>query len=216
MSTQRNNLFNAVAAALTPLAVDVEDQQLRQLAELALLLDKWSKKINLTAIRELDGIVKLHLADSLTIAELIHGNTVLDVGTGGGFPGLPLAIIQPKRQFKLLDSSARKLRFVEQAVLELGLNNVTTEHARVPDYAPPAGFDTVTARAFASLTTILEDCGHLVAPGGRIIAMKSRSISNELRELNTIWRLRTQRLVPPEPGLDRVAVIAESATGESK
>ncbi len=204
-------LKTAIETALAQVGVSPSGHQVDQLATLVSLLQKWSKRLNLTAIKDTPGIIRLHLADSLTIHELIHGQQVIDVGTGGGFPGLPLAIMQPEVEFELLDASERKLRFVQQAALELGLRNVRICHARVPDYAPGAAFDTVTARAFASLTKIIEDCGHLLAPGGRIVAMKSRAANDEIGEISTDWHIRTVNLQAPDDNLERIAVIAEPA-----
>lgn len=214
MSMNRSSaqtLSRRIEAGLERIDVAASDAQVDQLARLVRLLEKWSKRLNLTSIKETGGIVSLHIVDSLTINHLVHGSDVIDVGTGGGFPGLPLAIMQPERRFELLDASSRKLRFVQQAALELGLANVSIRHARVPDYAPGAAFDTVTVRAFASLIKIIEDCGHLLAPAGRIVAMKSRAAEDEIGEISTDWQIRTEALQAPDDDLARVALIAEPA-----
>jgi 16S rRNA (guanine527-N7)-methyltransferase len=143
-------------------------------------LEKWNRKVNLTAIRDRNEMITAHLLDSLVVAPLVEGDSVLDVGTGAGFPGLPLAIAQPERRFTLLDSNLKKIAFVKHAVGLLGLENVSAHRARAEDYAPGHGFDTVIARALAALPRLVEMAGHHVGESGVFVAMKGRYPDEEL------------------------------------
>ena len=170
---------------------------------LALLLSelaKWNRKINLTAVRDRDQMVTLHLNDSLAARSLLQGKRILDVGTGPGFPGLPLAIVEPAREFTLLDSNNRKIMFVQHAVGVLGLDNVTPVKARAEDYAPGHRFDTVIARALASLPKLVEIAGHHVREDGVFVALKGRHPAEELEELPAPWSHEVMEL--DVPGLE--------------
>lgn len=183
------NLQPAIATGVNALGLTLNDDQLSLLCDFVGLLDKWNKAYNLTAVRDVNQMVPMHILDSLAIAPLITGATLLDVGTGPGLPGIPLAIAQPQRQFVLLDSNIKKTRFVQQAVLELGLPNVQVMHARVEEYQPSAPFDTVTARAFAPLARMLPQVGGHVAADGCVLAMKSQRADEELEQAPQGWRL---------------------------
>ena len=137
-------------------------------------LERWNRKVNLTAVRDREQMRTLHLADSLAVRPLLQGRDILDVGTGPGFPGLPLAIVEPSRQFTLLDSNNKKIMFVQHAAGLLGLENVTAIKARAEDYAPGRRFDTVIARAVASLPRPVEMAGHHVGEDGVFIAKNYR------------------------------------------
>lgn len=147
------------------------------------LLKKWNKTYNLTAITDPEEIVARHLLDSLSIAKHIKGNYILDIGAGAGFPGVPCALVLPEKQFVLLDSNGKKTRFMTQAVGELGLTNVSVVQNRVEEYRPQGCFDTITARAFSSLETIITQTTHLVCPEGEILVMKGVYPSHELQEI---------------------------------
>lgn len=174
---------NALAELATPPDPGVADRCATLLAE----LDRWNRKVNLTAIRDPDDMVTGHLLDSLVARDLLHGVAVLDVGTGAGFPGLPLAIAEPDRHFWLLDSTAKKIRFVEHAAALLGLTNVTAVAARAEDYAPGQRFDTVIARAVATVPRLLGLAGHHVGEDGVFVALKGRDPAEELEELPAGW-----------------------------
>ena len=150
-------------------------------------LERWNRKVNLTAVRDREQMRTLHLADSLAVRPLLQGRDILDVGTGPGFPGLPLAIVEPSRQFTLLDSNNKKIMFVQHAAGLLGLENVTAIKARAEDYAPGRRFDTVIARAVASLPRLVEMAGHHVGEDGVFIALKGRYPAAELEELPAPW-----------------------------
>ncbi|MBT8085504.1 MAG: 16S rRNA (guanine(527)-N(7))-methyltransferase RsmG [Woeseia sp.] len=163
-------------------------------------LARWNQRVNLTAIRNPDDMVSGHVLDSLAAAPFLRGTTVLDVGTGAGFPGLPLAIAMPARQFTLLDSNGKKIRFVQHMIGELGLKNVNTVQARAERYTLPMRFDTVIARAFAALPRILALAGHLVAETGVLLALKGKDPHAEIRELGApgdSWDCTVTRLTVP-------------------
>ena len=164
-------------------------------------LERWNRKVNLTAVRDRHQMVTLHLADSLAARPLLEGDAILDVGTGPGFPGLPLAIAEPDRHFTLLDSNNKKVMFIQHIVGLLGLENVTAVKARSEDYAPGHRFDTVIARALASLPKLLEIAGHHVREDGVFIALKGRYPEEELEELPAPWSHEVIEL--DVPGLEK-------------
>ena len=169
---------------------------------LALLdeLERWNRSYNLTAVSGREAMIAHHLLDSLSISPDLAGARVADVGTGAGFPGLPLAIVNPSRQFTLIDSSGKKTRFVAHAARTLGLGNVTVVHARAESLTPETPFDTVTARAFAPLPKLLTQVAPLCGPSTRVLAMKGRWPEKELAELPPGWRLAGSRRISV-PGL---------------
>ena len=171
---------------------------------------RWNKRVNLTAIRDPAEMITGHLLDSLSARPLVRGRTVLDVGTGAGFPGLPLAIVEPERSFTLVDSSNKKVRFVEHIAGLLGLGNVTAVKARTEDFAPGNRFDTVIARAVAALPRLVEIAGHHVGEGGVFVALKGRYPAEELEQLPDTWDSNVTEL--KVPGLEagsRHAVLIE-------
>ena len=155
-----------------------------KLAALLDELDKWNRRVNLTAIRNRKEMITAHILDSLVARPLLEGVSVLDVGTGAGFPGLPLAIVAPDMQFTLLDSNNKKIMFVQHAAGLLGLDNVTAVKGRGEDYAPGQRFDTVIARALAALPRLVEIAGHHVGEDGVFIALKGRYPAAELEQMN--------------------------------
>ncbi len=138
------------------------------------LIQKWNRAFNLTAITDLDQMVIRHLLDSLSILPFINVSPVLDVGTGAGLPGIPLALARPDIEFVLLDSNGKKTRFLTQVKIELGIENIEIIHSRVEDYRPGKTFSIVTCRAFAALNTILVRTQHLLTSETRILAMKGK------------------------------------------
>lgn len=168
MSDDRTRLARGAAA----LGLALDAPTLDRLLAYRDLLAKWNRAYNLTAVREPAAMIEKHLLDSLSVAPYLQGDRVCDVGTGGGLPGVPLAIVQPGRQFTLLDSNGKKTRFLVQVAAELRLPNVTVVHARAEQHQPERPYDTVVTRAFATLADMLAASGHLLAPGGVFLAMK--------------------------------------------
>lgn len=154
------------------------------------LLAKWNRAYNLTAIRDADQMVARQLLDSLSILPWINSDRVLDVGAGGGLPGIPLALARPEVAFTLLDSNSKKSRFLLQCKLELKLDNVTPVQSRAEAYRPSRPFNLITSRAFTALPNLVDWCGHLLAPGGRFLAMKGRFPGDEVAALPAGWRLQ--------------------------
>ena len=138
------------------------------------LMYKWNRAYNLTAIRDLDQMVIRHLLDSLSILPYIDQSPILDVGTGAGLPGIPLALCLADKKFVLLDSNGKKTRFLNQVKIELGIENLQVIHSRVEQYRPAFDMGIITCRAFAALNTILERTQHLVTSSTRILAMKGK------------------------------------------
>lgn len=163
--------------------------QAQQLQRYLQLLQRWNKVYNLTAVRDPAQMQLLHLDDSLSVAPFIRGESCLDVGSGAGLPGIPLAIIQPERQFTLLDTNGKKTRFMQQAVLELGLKNVQVVQTRVESWQPGRCFDAIISRAFASLYDFVTFTGKHACENGILYAMKGRYPETELAELPQGWKL---------------------------
>jgi 16S rRNA (guanine527-N7)-methyltransferase len=170
-------------AGIDALNLTVNQAQVDKLLDLLLLLKKWNSAFNLTAVTNLQQMVVVHLLDSLSLTPFMHGCQILDVGTGAGFPGLPLAITQPDQRFVLLDSNLKKTRFVQQAILELDINNVVVVHQRIEDYRPDAQFDIVFARAVSSLSFMVDNVADLVVKGGTILMPKGRFPQQEIDAL---------------------------------
>jgi 16S rRNA (guanine527-N7)-methyltransferase len=153
------------------------------------LLYKWNKTYSLTALREQDKAVSHHLLDSLAILSFVPAGSLLDVGSGGGMPGIPLAIACPELQVTLLDSNSKKAAFLQQAAIELGLANISVHGGRVEQYHPPVGFSAITSRAFAELADFVSLSSHLLAPGGHWLAMKGLRPDEEMARLPATVRV---------------------------
>lgn len=167
---------------LRKLGLEVSTQTQQKLIDYIQLMLKWNKAYNLTSIRELDSMVIRHVLDSLSILPFIDSSPVLDVGTGPGLPGIPLALCLPDYQFVLLDSNGKKTRFLTQCKIDLKLENIDIIHSRVEDYQPGFGFEIITCRAFAALNTILDRTQHLLTSTTRVMAMKGKDELPELAE----------------------------------
>ncbi|HEU4603640.1 MAG TPA: 16S rRNA (guanine(527)-N(7))-methyltransferase RsmG [Steroidobacteraceae bacterium] len=178
-------------------------------------LDEWNQRMNLTAIRERPQQVTKHLLDSLSVAKFIRGPRVLDVGTGAGFPGLPLAIAMPDIQFTLLDSTAKKLKFIEHAAHAIGASNVETVHTRAESFRPKERFDTVVSRAVGAVGVFVEWAGHLCIGGGRLLAMKGRYPTEELQKLPSGWKVAAVHRLSV-PGLDEERHLVEVCRSHDK
>jgi 16S rRNA (guanine527-N7)-methyltransferase len=164
-------------------------------------LEAGNAQFNLTAIRDRLGMLRKHVLDSLSLQPYLRGVRVADIGTGAGFPGLPLAIVNPQRRFTLVEATGKKARFVVQTAERLGCANVQVEHARAERYRPSELFDTVVARALSSLADFAAYAGHLCTPDGRLLAMKGKRPDEEISALPKSFRvLAVHRL--KVPGLD--------------
>jgi len=183
------------------LGVSLSGQQAARLLRLLDELARWNRSYNLTAIRTPSAMLTHHLLDSLAVSSALGGTRIADVGTGAGFPGLPLAVVNPERQFTLIDSVAKKLRFVAHAVELLGLENVTPLQARVEKLRVDTPFETVVARAFAPLPKLLSAVARLCGPQTQVLAMKGKLPRAELAALPAGWRIVQSRQLLI-PGLD--------------
>ncbi|MSP28767.1 MAG: 16S rRNA (guanine(527)-N(7))-methyltransferase RsmG [Methylococcales bacterium] len=193
-----------LASGLTALNLPHTPEQIEQLLAFIKLIAKWNKAYNLTAVRNNEDMARLHILDSLVILPYIEGKRVIDIGTGAGLPGIPLAIFLSEVDFVLLDSNAKKTRFVQQVILELKLKNVSVLHSRVEGYQPELGFDTVTMRAFASLPDIMKLTAHLLNENGVLLAMKGQIPEAELADIKAKVTLITIHV--PEVEAERCLV----------
>jgi 16S rRNA (guanine527-N7)-methyltransferase len=161
-------------------------------------LEQGNAQFNLTAIRDRLGMLQKHVLDSLSLQPYLRGERLADVGTGAGFPGLVLSVVNPRRRFTLIEATSKKARFVEQTVKRLGLDNVLVVNSRAENYRPFELFDTVFARALSSLADFVAYAGHLCTPGGRLLAMKGKRPEGEISALPRAFRvLAVHRLSVP-------------------
>ena len=183
------------------LGVRLDEAQGDLLWRFSHLLRERNAHINLTSIVSLEGILTLHMLDSLSVAShLGDSRKVIDVGTGGGFPGIPLAVACPERQFTLIDGTQKKIRFVSEAIEALGIGNATALAARAENLPKQDRFEAVVVRAVGTLPDVLHNVSRLVAPGGRLLAMKGRMPADEITALPRVWHAAVSRL--QVPGLD--------------
>lgn len=211
MDTTRIN--SRLQEATGRLGEPLPDGALDRFAEYLGLLAKWNQTWNLTAVRDPEEMVSRHIADSLSVRPWLNGKSLVDVGSGAGLPGIPLAIAEPDRQFLLVDSALKRTRFMVQAAALLGLANVTVVHSRAQDYRPDTGFDTVISRAFASLADFVAAAGHLASPTGQLLAMKGRHPGEEIAALPGSWQVASVSAIGV-PGLEaeRHVVIMNQAS----
>lgn len=153
------------------------------------LMNQWNRVFNLTAIHNPQDMVLLHILDSLAINSFLHGNRIIDVGSGAGLPGIPLAMINPEKKFVLLDSNSKKTHFLTQAVINLKLKNVEVVHARCEEFHPEKGFDSIVTRAFASIEDMLIATKHLLTPNGQFLAMKGVYPELELQQISDDFKV---------------------------
>ncbi len=197
----RSELVRAISEGAQALAPSADGglsaDSVERLATLIEELGRWGRRINLTAIRDPRAMVSGHVLDSLAVRPLLHGRRVIDIGTGAGFPGLPLAIVESDREFLLLDANGKKLGFVQHIIGLLGLKNATVAKARAEDYAPGERFDTVIARALAAIARLTELGGHLLGEDGVLLALKGKLPTEELDDLSGLWEYSVTKLKVP-------------------
>lgn len=183
---------------LQQLNIQADAEQLEKLQAYLQLLQRWNKVYNLTAVRKPADMLPLHIFDSLAVAEHIQGDNCLDVGSGAGLPGIPLAIMQAERQFTLLDTNGKKARFIQQAIIQLGLSNATVVQARVEAWQPDTTFDAIISRAFASIEDFVNISAMHLKARGTLYAMKGQYDQAEIAALPKGFVLsKTHKLAIP-------------------
>jgi len=177
------SLDEKLASGLTQMGLALSAEQRGRLLDYIALLQKWNKVYNLTAVREPENMLYQHLLDSLAVLPYVGTGRLLDVGSGAGLPGIPLAIVKPELQISLLDSNHKKTTFLRQACIELGLSNIAVECVRVDTYSPQLLFDAVISRAFSDLSEFVRLSARLCRSGGKLLAMKGVYPHDELAQL---------------------------------
>lgn len=202
-------MLNTLNQLLSAAAINISDQQKEQLLAYVNLLAKWNKAYNLTSVREPQQMLIRHIMDSIMVESHLSGNKFIDVGTGPGLPGIPLAIVRPNASFTLLDSLGKRVRFLKQVEHELGLTNLVLVQSRVEDFTDSIGFDGVISRAFASLTDMLNWCHHLLnQDSGRFYALKGIYPAEELKNLVVPFQLESAiKLKIPQLSEERHLII---------
>ena len=177
-------------AGIDRLGISCTIQQLDKLLQYVDMLERWNKAYNLTAVRDPIQMIDLHILDSLVVLSHIdQSQDIIDVGTGPGLPGIPLAIMSPDKNFTLLDSNGKKTRFLFQVINDLGLDNAVEVNARVEAFESDGKFDTVLSRAFSSIPDMLKNCGHLTSETGSFMAMKGKNPESELSQLDKNYKV---------------------------
>lgn len=224
MTDLHNELRNQLLRGATEMSVVLDDGQIEKLLAYVREFEKWNKAYNLSAVRDIRQMVARHLLDSLSVVpwfqsgkvhsekfsgeKKISAARVIDVGTGGGLPGIPLAIMFPEKQFTLLDSNGKKTRFLFHVKTLLGLTNVTVENQRVEEFQPEHKYDAVISRAFASLQDMTDGCVHMLAPGGIFLAMKGIFPQDELAAIaDKIELLESVKLLVAETDGERHLLV---------
>lgn len=212
----RDALTDVLADGARALGLDLDDAQIAQLMDYLALLSKWNAVYNLTAVRDPAQMVTQHLLDSLAaVPAFADAKNVLDVGAGGGLPGIVLAIARPDMRVSMIDTVHKKTAFLTQAKAELGLKNVTVHTARVEQLKVAERFDVVTSRAFAELADFVNWSGHLLSDGGRFIAMKGVMPQEEIARLPAGWKVTEVRPLHV-PGLNAERHLVFIKGGENE
>ncbi len=176
-------LAEQLEAYLTEISLDATDKQKQQLVDFVGMLNKWNKAYNLTSVRDPAQMLVRHIVDSLVVSPYLKGQRFIDVGTGPGLPGIPLAIMNPDKEFVLLDSLGKRIRFQKQVQFELGIKNISSVESRVEAYQPEDKFDGVLSRAFASIEDMLTWCHHLPKEAGKFYALKGQLTDDEMAQI---------------------------------
>lgn len=206
-------MINKLSVLLKSAGISLSDQQKHQLVGYVEMLHKWNKAYNLTSVRDPEQMLVRHILDSIVVEPHLSGDRFIDVGTGPGLPGIPLAIVRPQSHFTLLDSLGKRVRFLKQVQHELKLENITPVQSRVEDFPAEPPFDGVISRAFASLTDMVTWCHHLPGQQGRFYALKGVLPEEEMAALP--GGLRVENVlplrVPQLEGERHLVIIAPSA-----
>ncbi len=196
-----NPIETAVTEGIRSLGLQVPTDAPARLCAYIRLLERWNRVYNLTAVRRPEDMVSRHLLDSLSILPWVRGPRVLDVGSGAGLPGIPLAVARPQWEFYLLDSNAKRTRFMQQAIAELKLTHTQVVRCRLQDYYPEIRFASLVTRAYATLAELTADSARLCAADGCLLAMKGAYPHEELKHVSPAWQVvGVYRLTVP--GLD--------------
>jgi len=206
------SLLQQIQQGCDDLALTLSSKQQQQMLAYVQLLAKWNKVYNLTSVRDIDDMVSRHVLDSLAILPFLSGLSLLDVGSGGGLPGIPIAIAMPELAVTLLDSNSKKTRFLQQAKAELGLDNVTVVHARI-EQANLSQFDLVTARAFSTIGDIIDLTERHCHDASRLLLMKGVYPEQELQQLAGGFRLEAIHALKV-PGSDGQRHLVELVRSE--
>ncbi|MBA4821858.1 16S rRNA (guanine(527)-N(7))-methyltransferase RsmG [Pantoea ananatis] len=207
-------MINKLTSLLQAAKISLYDQQKQQLVAYVGLLDKWNKAYNLTSVRDPQQMLVRHILDSIVVAPHLQGSRFIDVGTGPGLPGIPLAIVMPEAHFTLLDSLGKRVRFLRQVQHELGLTNIEPVQSRVEAFPSEPPFDGVISRAFASLEDMVSWCHHLPAENGRFYALKGVRPDEEIASLPAGYALDKviSLHVPQLEGERHLVIVARNST----
>lgn len=205
------NLAYHLTEALRAMNVDLDAHQEIRLLDYQALIEKWNRTYNLTAIHEPERMLTHHLLDSLSVLAAVGPGPLLDVGSGAGLPGIPLAIARPELKVTLLDASQKRCGFMQQAAIELKLGNVTVVHARAEDFRPAQAFPQIVSRAFSDLCDFVAATRHLLADGGEWLAMKGLYPNEEVALLKGARLKGDRRLHVPGLDAERHLILMEVA-----
>ena len=211
-SSQRALFKKVLYDAACEFKIVLTEHQNEQLIQYLELLIKWNKAFNLTAIRDPKEMLVKHLIDSLSIAPYIYGETILDVGTGPGLPGIPMAILFPDKKFTLVDSNGKKTRFLTQSKITLKLDNIVVQHTRVENIKTATLYDQIMSRAFTALDNMVLLCKHLLSEKGRFLAMKGMEQEKEMNAISAPFKIE-ESIQLNVPGCDEqrhLIIIARS------
>lgn len=206
-----------LASSAASLGVEVDDDSQRALMAYLALLKRWNRVYNLTAVKGDANIMNRHLLDSLSVVPYLHGNRIIDIGSGAGLPGIPVALVCRHLNITLLDSNAKRCRFLRQAQAELKLKNVSIVQQPVQEYEPDEKFDSLLSRAFSSLQDFVVSASHLLAEDGRLIAMKGLWPGNESIELPELFEIESvvKLVIPGLPEQRHLVICKRNEPGNT-
>jgi len=204
-----NTLSSELAAGLISMELVVSDETQDKIIRFIEALEKWSRVYNLIGEADTQQILSRHIFDSLSISKYLTGKNILDVGTGAGLPGIPLALLHTEQQFTLIDSNGKKTRFMQQVVYDLAIKNCQIVTNRVESFKPALCFDNIVSRAFASLDKMISVTRHLLCPMGKFFAMKGKIPTEELAALSEVFKIQLHELNVPGINAKRHLIILE-------